>query len=788
MKNVKLLSDRKCLYRHCGRVFEDKTPRGTQRYCCEEHRRREKLFRSGKAQDLSYFRKPDPVLEADAGEPARVRTCRVCKVEFELEPSEGNNNRCPSCRDEARNKTCRKCGSEYRDESKKNTRRYCDECSSTKSSERASVSSRTATRRRSRVRRGEGGRVDQFETLVPYTNTWWGRVGEVLYGALYPQAQDAVAVYGNRVPFDFEHREEGRVNVKIAKDSGTERGQPSWTFQIEGLQDNCDLGFLIGLDRPQKNVERAWRVPVDRLPRKGKTMTPGSREYEHAPFEVSKGAVEVMNRHLHAILEEGRPAQKRGRPERPEYERTLLGKVGEAIYRSLHLTSEHVAADNPTAPYDFKDENGVTVNVRVRRPSAGKRRRWQFIRGKDCKAEEYYFIGMDEEASRVEVVLRVPESELPSRGFSLNCNLKRSKWLRYREDLDLPRSVSDFVGVRDFDAVHLAVSASLSKEEVESLTPLRREALLNQAFLYHRALGFPYPSIPSDKRVLSNLSRIARYVPEGDNLPPENGGLGFCSAYMPHRFASRNVNADFSALGAFQNDDRLRRALSFCLRGSDPSLRRRPLRSALTALNRTPTQFRPAISAFLCGEYCVEGGLVFDPCAGWGGRLTGALAKGRRYFGVDLSKKTCDSLYLIGSRLCELLDRDRHSSFRLENSDFRGVEVEEGSADFALTSPPYWSQEEYEGAGSSLTYDRWLNVFMRPLVGKVYKALRPGSHFALNVADIRQGGKEYLLVRDALEIAKDCGFMLTKVWRMQKSSFGGRAPGSEDIMVFRKAL
>ena len=52
-----------CAYRHCGRTFVDNSEYTGMSYCHDEHRRREKLFRSGQAVDLSYFRNPDPILE-----------------------------------------------------------------------------------------------------------------------------------------------------------------------------------------------------------------------------------------------------------------------------------------------------------------------------------------------------------------------------------------------------------------------------------------------------------------------------------------------------------------------------------------------------------------------------------------------------------------------------------------------------------------------------------------------------------------------------------------------------
>jgi hypothetical protein len=107
-----------CEYRHCGEEFLDESSKNSMKYCCEEHRRREKLFRSGLAKDESYFRS-----EKEVG----IWTCQVCHETFKNEPGT-KLNRCPKCREAARQKACQKCATAFRDDSENNTRRYCDRC------------------------------------------------------------------------------------------------------------------------------------------------------------------------------------------------------------------------------------------------------------------------------------------------------------------------------------------------------------------------------------------------------------------------------------------------------------------------------------------------------------------------------------------------------------------------------------------------------------------------------------------------------------------------------------
>ena len=59
----KMKRTKQCSYRHCSKEFFDSSTKNSMSFCCVEHRRREKAFRSGKVLDVGHFRKPDPVIQ-----------------------------------------------------------------------------------------------------------------------------------------------------------------------------------------------------------------------------------------------------------------------------------------------------------------------------------------------------------------------------------------------------------------------------------------------------------------------------------------------------------------------------------------------------------------------------------------------------------------------------------------------------------------------------------------------------------------------------------------------------
>lgn len=750
-----------CFYRHCKAAFVDSSPQNSSKYCCPEHQRREKAFRSGLATDETYFRE-NKILG--------WRVCQKCRGKFRL--AEGEKVvRCPACRGHARQKICPKCDQTFTDTTLKNTRRFCESCKGS-SERRAAVSDRLEEHRSKRLSRGEGGRIDDFGSVKPFTTTWWGRVGEQLFLHLYPDAVDALAEFGNLCPFDATHKVLGRVSVKTAILRVTPYGKPSWNFQLAGGRSSSETAFLLGFDSNRQEVLYAWLVPTSRCPTQLKVLTPGSQEYVWSEFEVSPYDRAILNRKLQDILSKVPQQGPAKGSSTPDYERVLLGKIGEAIYKKLNPEALHVSGTNPLAPYDFVTPEGATVNVRLRRRDS--RGRWTFFRSRN-QVDSYAFIGLSSSALDVEAIFHVPSDQMPDKGFSVNLE-GSSKWHSFAQPWS-KTSVGSLVGISDLESLHVELT-SLRKDEILSLSDQARNVLLDRALRYHRMLGFPYPSIPSDTRLRSEVALIRSYRPQGKDLPVDNSGLSLCSAYMPHRFETRHADADFSALGAFNDDLRLKRALGVALLGEHPNLSRRSLRTSLTRINKTPTNFRATVAKALVEIYCPQEGLVLDPCAGWGGRLMGTLVSGRRYTGVEPSQKTVQCLYQLGSRLCEHLAIPR-TSFSLIESPIQAVPLGAFQADFAITSPPYWTKELYADS-APLTVAAWVQDFLAPLFVRTRSLLKAGSMFAVNIADVRNDRHVVPLEALTLETAAQCGFSYEASWRMLKMS-----SGFEPILVFR---
>ena len=87
--------------------------------------------------------------------------------------------------------------------------------------------------------------------------------------------------------------------------------------------------------------------------------------------------------------------------------------------------------------------------------------------------------------------------------------------------------------------------------------------------------------------------------------------------------------------------------------------------------------------------------------------------------------------------------------------------MDDGSFDFAITSPPYYDTEQYVGGDQSHQvsgYEQWRSSFYYPLIERTCRALKPDGVFVLNV-----GSQRYPLLADGKEIAANCGFSVEDV-------------------------
>lgn len=194
---------------------------------------------------------------------------------------------------------------------------------------------------------------------------------------------------------------------------------------------------------------------------------------------------------------------------------------------------------------------------------------------------------------------------------------------------------------------------------------------------------------------------------------------------------------------------------------------------------------------------------VYDPSAGWGGRILGAMAvkddRNIHYIGTD---PNTDHLIEDGQRtkyedLAEFYNTrttrgsnlfphtHSYEIFRVgsevihKHPDFQQYK---GLVDFIFTSPPYFSKEKYsddpeQSCAKFTTYEAWRDGFLWPTLETCVEWLKPNRYLAWNVANIKLGNKILPIEDDSVAILEELGCDYITTLRMTLAS----APGANRV-------
>lgn len=199
-------------------------------------------------------------------------------------------------------------------------------------------------------------------------------------------------------------------------------------------------------------------------------------------------------------------------------------------------------------------------------------------------------------------------------------------------------------------------------------------------------------------------------------------------------------------------------------------------------------EFQPYLARDIYKRFCSNGDKVLDPCAGWGGRMLGAVSSllNLRYVATDPSTLTYNGLL----KLRKFLDADE-SSVKLYNKPFEELKLKSNSFDFVFTSPPYFDTEHYaddeenQSMNKFDSYKAWRKGFLFVMLDKIYDCLKSGKKCLLNVGIV-----QYDIAGDIIK------YMLKKydveVVRIKDFKIGGDGIGSrtgedgEPFLLFEK--
>jgi len=339
---------------------------------------------------------------------------------------------------------------------------------------------------------------------------------------------------------------------------------------------------------------------------------------------------------------------------------------------------------------------------------------------------------------------------------------------------------------------------SLPCSEIRKLKKDEIDLIVDAVIDHYYKNGFPYYEI-NPAKIRSEYAKLKAFDVNALELPDNHLqqnmlGLNTVNSFHPEMWETRCRNAK-TPMEVFLDRDAFREALLKRIKYSDTKLAPFNIRKSLKAFGvQAVSNFRPTVAKWVYQKYSPENGFVFDPCAGWGGRLFGAFCSHvGSYIGVDPNANAIDgnqNLYNV-LRSEKISLKERYPACQLYNMPFEDIDIRifYGACDLVFTSPPYFDLEKYSDQENTQsyvrykTYDEWINGFLIPLFEKSNNILRTGGYLALNVGNP--------IIEDTERIGSDI-FGKPEMYHMRLSKILGRGDKNnvshktEPIFIWRK--
>jgi len=178
----------------------------------------------------------------------------------------------------------------------------------------------------------------------------------------------------------------------------------------------------------------------------------------------------------------------------------------------------------------------------------------------------------------------------------------------------------------------------------------------------------------------------------------------------------------------------------------------------------TVSIFKPWIASSIYQKLIPNGGIVIDPCMGWGGRLLGCIDHDIKYYGYDLNPLAVESNQKLAEYISDHIYKPHFSV-----ADATNFKYPEG--DLLLTSPPYDNTEHYYGLKEQC-------IDTKPIYHNLFE-----TDIKLIALNVPKRHEEL-----CIQIAKEHNWRCVDNIKMKTKNFQGeRETTYEPILIFRKS-
>ena len=263
---------------------------------------------------------------------------------------------------------------------------------------------------------------------------------------------------------------------------------------------------------------------------------------------------------------------------------------------------------------------------------------------------------------------------------------------------------------------------NLPNSEFDKLLPTLAKELTQVDFLPH----YTEDKLRKDWNELKKWSTTETFINSTSRL-----GMKLCEHFMPN-FYDIEDNRGNSFRTYWQDSKLLEKVLTGNRKShSTPYLSE--LKRGIYFATGMPksTMYRPQMSKMITtgAEY------VLDPCAGWGGRMLGAVANGAHYIAFEPNPITFANL----NKMIDFLDIKNNVTLYCD--DARNIDTHNiPKVDVVLTSPPYFDLEIYckdnnQSVQNCTTYEDWDTNFLTIIISKCIMYLKADGKSCWNVAN-----------------------------------------------------
>ena len=205
------------------------------------------------------------------------------------------------------------------------------------------------------------------------------------------------------------------------------------------------------------------------------------------------------------------------------------------------------------------------------------------------------------------------------------------------------------------------------------------------------------------------------------NLQKSDGGKGNTALdivrHFHHSIWSCNVNGHESPLEAWSDPDLVLKVVRNRLhyrKNKDLTLTDILGGFSITKIAPKVSIFRPALAKYLIKKYLNEYSTIFDPCAGFSGRMLGTCSLGKHYIGQDCN-------YTTINEACQLKDNFNLSAELYHKNSIYTT----GECECLFTCPPYMTKkgdmlEIWNEEIEPLSEDEWIDVCLKNYKCKKY--------------------------------------------------------------------